>query len=259
MLRSHLAGARLSDGQSEEELFEMIVGLQTGAAFVFCPSAMLDVYDNDIQLLKDGFIKARIRSRITADGGKSILASDQAHQLEIEEADIPIEDVIRPFTDPINSGKKRAPDDDQAPTQDYGGIRKLRRTADNVASRVDARGNSRDEAILVDDSGTSTHTRPSTSSRTPATSTAQTATASRPRTDIGQDEARSYVRDEVKKALRKDPGFTDFQKVRYEAAYFAGLPKRFFETPKGWNIWSRQVIHEAVVSSFCTDKTLIVD
>jgi hypothetical protein len=55
VIREHVAGAYLSQ-QQEGVLFEAIVGLKTGEAVVFCPSALVEVrdYDNVAQPLKDG-------------------------------------------------------------------------------------------------------------------------------------------------------------------------------------------------------------
>jgi hypothetical protein len=85
VLRKHLAGAGSQVSTSSDALFEMIVGLHTGEAFVFCPTAILDI-DEDQTVdgpsnpvfceLQDRYIKIRIRGRISADGGKSLMASD---------------------------------------------------------------------------------------------------------------------------------------------------------------------------------------
>lgn len=83
-LRSHLAAVS-SRGEaskgSVQDIFNQIVELNTGQAFIFSPSAMLGVDDqNDNggpRMLKLGtqYIKVQIRDRTTADGGRSILAS----------------------------------------------------------------------------------------------------------------------------------------------------------------------------------------
>ena len=92
-LETHLAGASsLSNSGSEDnkrnirKIFGEIVNLDVGEALVFSPSAMLDVVGGGriggrmgetgerIEKLGTGYLKVRIRKRITADGGKSILA-----------------------------------------------------------------------------------------------------------------------------------------------------------------------------------------
>ena len=81
-LRGHLAGAadRLDGDRklNRRDLFESIVGLETGEALVFAPTAVLDVSDIDgtAQPMNHNHFKIRIRKRLTADGGKSIMASD---------------------------------------------------------------------------------------------------------------------------------------------------------------------------------------
>ena len=97
-LRSHLAGASSSiEGeaigkqQQEQEqkqqqdkgrrrdvgsIFETIVNLNVGEALLFSPSAMLSVKnDGEIDKLGMAYLKVRVRKRMTADGGRSILAS----------------------------------------------------------------------------------------------------------------------------------------------------------------------------------------
>ncbi len=87
-LKKHLAGARPAggnDSSSVADIFHTIVGLQTGDALLFSPTALLDIGVSDLtkpfarpplQKLTDSYIKLRIRKRITADGGRSIMASD---------------------------------------------------------------------------------------------------------------------------------------------------------------------------------------
>ncbi|KIW88694.1 uncharacterized protein Z519_10740 [Cladophialophora bantiana CBS 173.52] len=95
MLQGHLAGASRHKEWSNTTLFEMIVGLETGEALIFCPAALFDVYNGNVRRLKDAFIRVRIRNRVTADGGKSILASDKMK--DMEPGELLIEDLIRPF------------------------------------------------------------------------------------------------------------------------------------------------------------------
>ncbi|KAI5921244.1 hypothetical protein F4810DRAFT_372079 [Camillea tinctor] len=102
MLCGHLAGASLEkeDGGStgtkkdKKDLFRNIVNLKVGEAFLFAPSALVGVRvgaDGDdrgegesdglegsggmaVRRLGDEILKIRVRNRVTADGGKSILA-----------------------------------------------------------------------------------------------------------------------------------------------------------------------------------------
>ncbi|ERF73939.1 hypothetical protein EPUS_05362 [Endocarpon pusillum Z07020] len=87
-LKKHLAGARSTgsnDSSSVSDIFRTIVGLQTGEALLFSPTALLDIGVQDLtrpfarrplEKLTDSYIKLRIRKRVTTDGGKSIMASD---------------------------------------------------------------------------------------------------------------------------------------------------------------------------------------
>lgn len=83
-LKSHLAAVSSESETSKrgvQDLFEKIVALDAGEALVFSPSAMLGVDSRDgggnPRMLKLGtrYIKVRVRQRITADGGRSILAA----------------------------------------------------------------------------------------------------------------------------------------------------------------------------------------
>ena len=83
-LKSHLA-AMSSKGEASKggvrDNLNQIVKLNTGEAFIFSPSAMLGVDDQDgngsPRMVKMGirYIKVRVRNRTTADGGRSILAT----------------------------------------------------------------------------------------------------------------------------------------------------------------------------------------
>lgn len=73
--------------RSRESLFARIVALRTGEAFVFAPSALIGVDINASKALENaddhvefiqlgnGALKIRVRKRVTADGGKSIMAN----------------------------------------------------------------------------------------------------------------------------------------------------------------------------------------
>ena len=83
-LKSHLAAVSSkgeASKQGAQDIFEQIVELNAGQALVFSPSAMIGVDDQDgngsQRMLKLGtqYMKIRVRERITADGGRSILAT----------------------------------------------------------------------------------------------------------------------------------------------------------------------------------------
>jgi hypothetical protein len=88
MLKNHLAGARFAgknDHGSIVDIFRTIVGLKTGEALLFSPTALLDIGAQNprnpfakrpLEKMTDSYIRLFIRKRVTADGGKSIMASD---------------------------------------------------------------------------------------------------------------------------------------------------------------------------------------
>lgn len=97
-LKKHIAGAastnKCVDG-SLEEMFQTIVGLRTGEALVFSPDSLLDVrsasidtWDPEVKVdpLLDRFVQVLIRNRISADGGKSIMASDKVKHPNLDSA-----------------------------------------------------------------------------------------------------------------------------------------------------------------------------
>lgn len=100
----HLAAAVIDVAESSksryaaDNLFAKIVGLKTGEALVFAPSALLDCGDpaknettneederkpenkalSEIIELGARYVRVKMRKRITADGGRSILAEKDA-------------------------------------------------------------------------------------------------------------------------------------------------------------------------------------
>ena len=84
-LSSHLAGASKWDmgdtTRDVREMFKTIVDLGVGEALLFSPTAMVGVTGERrgsvpvMERLGMGFLKVKVRSRWTSDGGKSVLAS----------------------------------------------------------------------------------------------------------------------------------------------------------------------------------------
>lgn len=77
LMREPAAGAK---NHSANFIFKKIVGLGVGEALIFSPSAMIDVdvaSDGTWEYvrLNTGFLKVRVRTRLTTDGGKSVLAA----------------------------------------------------------------------------------------------------------------------------------------------------------------------------------------
>ncbi|KAL8796819.1 MAG: hypothetical protein Q9195_000902 [Heterodermia aff. obscurata] len=82
-LKSHLAGVSVFDDDETRDLkqiFQKIVNLDAGDALLFSPSMILSVSEGStskadslqIEKLSMGYLKMRVRARITADGGRSI-------------------------------------------------------------------------------------------------------------------------------------------------------------------------------------------
>ena len=83
-LRSHLAGVSVGGETSKRDvsgIFQKIADLNAGQALLFSPSAMLGVDQDsnearlEMQKLGIGYAKVQVRMRLTADGGRSILAA----------------------------------------------------------------------------------------------------------------------------------------------------------------------------------------
>ncbi|KAK5947801.1 hypothetical protein OHC33_011171 [Knufia fluminis] len=72
-LRQHLVAAY--GDPNDQGLLREIVELETGEAIVFCPTAILAVNPENGKpnLLRNTYFKLAVRSRVSADGGKSIL------------------------------------------------------------------------------------------------------------------------------------------------------------------------------------------
>ncbi|KAG8677801.1 hypothetical protein FPOAC2_03941 [Fusarium poae] len=76
VLQKHLAGVNTD----ASDLMSHIVELRTGEALLFCPSAMVSVSRTHVsdqvffRRLANSRMKVRVRQRVTADGGKSIMA-----------------------------------------------------------------------------------------------------------------------------------------------------------------------------------------
>ncbi len=114
-LKQHLAGARPNGGPflgSVIDIFQTILGLETGEALLFSPTSLLDVGAPDatnplakasLEKLEGSYIKLRIRNRVSADGGKSIMASD-AMRNPFRELGPEIENRNDGLLDPFDAG-----------------------------------------------------------------------------------------------------------------------------------------------------------
>lgn len=113
VLKNHLAGANRQDPGSNNSLFRTIVGLRTGQALLFCPTARMDVDDEApggtkwIKPLNDSYINIQIRRRLTADGGKSITATSASESPKTwVDIDVPMH-IVEPMTKDDKKGKKK--------------------------------------------------------------------------------------------------------------------------------------------------------
>jgi len=95
VLKHHLAGARTKGNPTAiNDIFRIIIDLRVGEALLFSPTSILDLESapyidasrsqNVVVELQDAFIRIRIRDRITADGGKDIMASDAVEESNTE-------------------------------------------------------------------------------------------------------------------------------------------------------------------------------
>ena len=86
VLKSHLAGVSPfeddTQGRDVKQIFNKIVNLEAGEALLFSPSAILALEGEgeDGAVLKTkklglGYLKMRVRARLTADGGRSVMAT----------------------------------------------------------------------------------------------------------------------------------------------------------------------------------------
>ena len=90
VLHDHLASAASNESEFKDNIFAQIVRLTTGEALVFCPLAILDAEEFcagtkswiETRNLGLRYFKMKVRNRVTADGGKSILAHEDAKDAE---------------------------------------------------------------------------------------------------------------------------------------------------------------------------------
>ena len=89
ILKKHLAGADRQDHGGGTSLFHQIVGLRTGEALLFCPTARVATRptaqdDGETTALGSGFMRVKIRNRLTTDGGESIMSTDFASRVSVQ-------------------------------------------------------------------------------------------------------------------------------------------------------------------------------
>ena len=69
-----------SQSNAAKKVFSEVVQLRVGEALLFSPSAVIGLEDDEkngqrLKRLGTGYLKIRIRSRLTTDGGKSVMAT----------------------------------------------------------------------------------------------------------------------------------------------------------------------------------------
>lgn len=236
-----MVGARLCNDLSDAELFELIVGSNTGEALVFCPSAMLDFSDGEARRLNEGFVRARIRNRLTADGGRSILASDRVQQLQEEE--IPTEEIIVSFsagTRALKAAAKPTPgeqNDEFVGASSSAGI-------DTDDEQTTTASNASQSTLATISRAPKTQNRSKPAPRQAPSSTQNT----QRRTDVSRKQAKPYVKNAVSRLLKKSPERVSLTHVRNNAAHAAGLHQGFFESNEEWKTWSQEVIKKQALS-----------
>lgn len=239
-LRQHLAGARLDNDHTDAELFELIVGLKTGEALVFCPSAMLDFSGGEARRLNEGFIRARVRDRVTADGGRSILASDRAQDLHGEV--IPAEEIIVSF-----SAGTRLP---KAATQSTPKDQEFVDLSSSAGTDTDDEDSPATSSASQSASATKNQpSKPQARSKATPKKAPQPPQKRQLRKNISQKEAGPYLCNAASAWLTDHPTLIEFTTVRNRAAAAAGLPQGFFTSSKEWKNWSKDIINGETVSN----------
>ncbi|KAK8038429.1 hypothetical protein PG994_015196 [Apiospora phragmitis] len=123
VLKKHLAGADKKDLDYTNLLFETIVTLETGQALLFCPTAQLGLDMSDVGL------------RTTADGGRSIMATDaSAHVANRAIDDVPMFVVARKSQD---CGKAAGGKEDARKNGDRNAINNPKESSSNAFHTFD--------------------------------------------------------------------------------------------------------------------------
>ncbi|KAI1628777.1 hypothetical protein EDD37DRAFT_19525 [Exophiala viscosa] len=217
VLKEHLAGASLSNDHDGEELFQTIVGLQTGHALVFCPTASLDVDNGAVRRLGSAYVKAKIRSRVAFDGGRSIMASGEAVAAGV--GGFVGDNIIRPFNLPGSNPRGNGP----ARGMVAGPSRPRTATATSILAEADV--------SINDGNAPAAKGGPPVPTEPPVT--------------VNADNAEVCLRAEVTDSLHRDANTLAFNRVRTAAAAKAGLPAGFF-SEKTWIKRSKKIIKDQI-------------
>lgn len=89
ILKKHLAGADRQNNESAKSLFHQIAGLRMGEALLFCPTARIAAQDaiqghRHTKALESGYMRVKIRKRMTEDGGRSIMSTDPTKMASVQ-------------------------------------------------------------------------------------------------------------------------------------------------------------------------------
>jgi len=229
-------GACTSTGQENAQLFEMIVRLQTGEALIFCPSALFDIRNQEVCRLANAFIKAKIRARVTADGGRSIMALDEGEILEIGS---PANEVtILPFVAPnMVSPVKRG----------HPGQANVSSAAMPIAPRTSLSfANTVTAAAAEVQTSTQRITRSLTRLSVPKTPPPPPPPPVQPNHNVNTGYVTGCLRAAVTEHLLKQPRRLPFKEVRHAAARAANLQLTFFDVGE-WRNRSKAIIHNQMV------------
>lgn len=232
ILKNHLAGASTNQDASTNTLFANIVALRTGEAFVFCPTALLNIHDGNVFRLQDGFIRIKIRARCSTDGGKSIMASDRHSVVNIVSQ--PVSTVVRPYTRPPNAMTGRGglggrPANSAARPMTYPSIPSTAMQTTLPPKQWPTPATTLPDAV-------------------PYTPEPAISSANHPQ-QLQFDQVRvlEALRAEVFRSLREDPYAISHDKVRASVAETLKLPRKFFQDVQ-WLKLSREAIRIEAVS-----------
>ena len=241
MLKAHLAGANIhQNGEHGQRLFEMIVALRTGEAFLFCPTALLDTFHGDINRLQDGFIRIKIRARCSTDGGRSIMASDNFAVSVVENQ--PVSSVVRPYARPTYTipprrpiaNKNGNPATPSLPADPAGYRMQTRSMALNPIQELFQSAAPISTAIPTGP----THGNPHA-----------TSSSGRDLNQVSQAQVLTSLREEVNYLLREDSTRMSFEQVRSATIRTLNLSPNFFKMGE-WVKLSRNTIHSQMVRKF---------
>ncbi|KEF58021.1 uncharacterized protein A1O9_05944 [Exophiala aquamarina CBS 119918] len=242
ILEKHLAGAsNMRDDKDADtsRLFEMIVALRTGEAFVFCPTALLDLHNGKLFQLETGFIRVKIRARCSTDGGRSVMAEDRHSVGSVDYR--PVSTIIRPYRSSRTATtarreRRRSASPVRAPTAP----RPMQRV--NVVQTVPPSKQSRasDATLPV---AVPTTTEPAGSSTTHL-----------PQPQVDQARALEFVRRTASQWLRSSPHTFTHDRVRMRVIGDLSLPPAFFDGPYWLNL-SREAIRTEVAKFRKTNAT----